>query len=114
MEQQIYTQPQVEVESEVTDSLEHHNGITVAEFYAFVAQNSDVLVESARAPGVKIPFGAMMNMCPEPVTEENVQRFYEEGMSMLQRVEVNDPDEETQREDAEEVSDSEEAKKKLN
>lgn len=113
MEQQIYTQPQVEVESEVTDSIEHHDGITVAEFHVFVAQNSDVLVESARAPGVKIPFGAMLNMCPEPVTEENVQKFYEEGMSMLQKAEVNDPEEETEKEDAEEVPDSEEAKKKL-
>ncbi|HET9850521.1 MAG TPA: hypothetical protein VFP35_02780 [Candidatus Saccharimonadales bacterium] len=59
------------------------SGNRVAEFWSFVAENADVIVESPRLPGVEMPFGALMAMCGGAVTEENVDRFYAEAISLL-------------------------------
>jgi hypothetical protein len=69
----------------------------VAEFWAFVAENSEVIVESPRLPGVEMPFGALMTMCAVTVTEQNVDKFYAESYALLAaaKSKTKEPEEET-------------------
>lgn len=69
--------------TELTEQLDEAGWARVAEYHAFVAKNADVLVESPRLPGVKLPFGALNNMCLAEVTPENVEYFFAEAENML-------------------------------
>ena len=62
----------------------------LAEFQTMIAQNADIIVESPRLPGVPLTFGALMNACPEPVTEENAAKFLAEGWALLQTAKSKD------------------------
>lgn len=83
MSHEISSYPPVEETINPVASNEHENNSRVAELHAYIAQNSEVLVESPRAPGYKAPLGLLMSMCPEEVTAENVDEFFAEAQSMI-------------------------------
>lgn len=98
---------QVDEQAELSDSLEinHADNSRVTEFWSFVAENSSVIVESPRLPGVEMPFGALMAMCSATVTEQNVDRFYAESCSLLAAAKEKslEPEEKTEEADIDEV-----------
>lgn len=55
----------------------------VAEFYSLLAEYSDLISESHRAPGLKAPIGLLINMCPEEVTEDNAGLFIAELQGLI-------------------------------
>lgn len=97
--------PLVENET-IADSPEIDNSVDqVAEFYNYVAQNAHYWIESSRMPGVWMRVGTMMNMCPEPVTSENVGDFRSElaGYMVNAQLEKPEPQEESEEEEAQEA-----------
>lgn len=83
MSHEVASHPRVEETIDLVNSDEFENNSRVVEFHAFIAQNSEVLVESSRAPGYKAPLGLLMSMCPEEVTAQNVDEFFAEAQSMI-------------------------------
>ncbi len=90
--------------TELTAQVKPESNLRVAHFHELAAQYSDVISESPRAPGLKAPIGLLINMCPEPVTEANVEQFHAELQAMVNN---SQPEEELEAE-AEEAEQPEE------
>ncbi|MEX1059114.1 MAG: hypothetical protein WEC17_01650 [Candidatus Saccharimonadales bacterium] len=93
----------VDEQTDLSNSLEINDSLNgrVTEFWSFVAENSGVIVESPRLPGVEMAFGALMAMCAAAVTEQNVDRFYAESHALLANANVKTDEVEEKSEDLE-------------
>jgi hypothetical protein len=85
MNQEAVVAVQTDEEVYLADSLEvsEANGSGVKALEAFIAENSDVIVESPRLPGVEMPYGALMAMCAATVTEQNAHKFLAESLPLV-------------------------------
>lgn len=89
------------------------NGSVLTEYYAFVAQNANVLVESPHSPGLKAPLGMLVNMCPVPVTEENAPLFLAEAQGAVAQAPIETESEQEKEEEQEEQKDEIEQTEKI-
>lgn len=101
-------------EAEALGSPETDGAQALAEFNGLMASCGEVIVESPRLPGVPLPLQALMNACPEPVTEENAHKFLAEARSLLAARQAIEDEEVNEEEGTEEEAEPPESKKKLN
>ncbi|HET7529184.1 MAG TPA: hypothetical protein VFJ84_03080 [Candidatus Saccharimonadales bacterium] len=108
------TEPPEPQRTEAFGRPEAEGAQALAEFNDLMAVSGEVIVESPRLPGVPLPLQALMNACPEPVTEENAHKFLAEAHALLAAGRTLEDEEVNEEEAIEEETEPQESKKKLN